>query len=51
MTLAAYSAADGAELAHYRLDAPPVFDGMAAAGGCLYIALENGELLCMAKAL
>ena len=33
----------------YELDASPVFDGMAAADGRLYISLENGRLLCMDK--
>jgi len=42
------SADDGAELARYPLDSPPVFDGMAAANGRLYMSLENGRLLCMA---
>ena len=45
--LVAISASDGTELAQYRLDSPPVFDGIAAAGGRLYISLENGRLLCM----
>ncbi|MBM4016858.1 MAG: methyltransferase domain-containing protein [Planctomycetes bacterium] len=48
--LLALSAADGAELARCPLDSPPVFDGMAAAGGRLYISLENGRLLCMGDA-
>ncbi len=43
----AVSAADGKKLAEVKLDAPPVFDGMAAAGGRLYISLENGRLICM----
>ncbi len=43
----AVSAADGKKLAELKLDAPPVFDGMAAAGGRLYISLENGRLVCM----
>jgi outer membrane protein assembly factor BamB len=45
--LVALSAADGSELARYQLDDSPVFDGMAAAAGRLYIALENGRLVCM----
>ncbi len=36
------------ELARYRLDSAPVFDGMAAANGRLYLSLENGQVLCMA---
>ena len=46
--LLALSAVDGSVLARYSLAAPPVFDGMAAAGGRLYLSLEGGDLLCMA---
>ncbi len=46
--LLAISADDGAELTRYPLDSSPVFDGMAAANGRLYLSLENGRLLCMA---
>jgi len=45
--LLAISASDGTELKRYRLDSAPVFDGMAAANGRLYLALENGQVLCM----
>jgi len=34
-------------LAQYKLDSAPVFDGMAAANGRLYLSLENGRVLCM----
>jgi len=44
--LAAFSTRDGKKLAEYKLPAPPVWDGLAAAGGCLYISLENGKVLC-----
>lgn len=47
--LLAISASDGTGLAEYRLDAPPVFDGLAAAGGRLYVSLQNGRLLCMGE--
>ncbi len=46
--LMAISASDGTELAQYRLDSSPVFDGMAAAYGRLYISMEDGSLLCLA---
>jgi len=46
--LMAISATDGTELARYRLDSAPVFDGMAVANGRLYLSLENGQVLCMA---
>jgi outer membrane protein assembly factor BamB len=45
-TLVVVSAADGKPLAEYQLDSPPVFDGMAAAGGRLYIATLDGKVLC-----
>ena len=44
--LMAYSAADGTELSRYELDRPPVFDGMAAAAGRLYMTTTGGEVLC-----
>ncbi|MHC4543956.1 MAG: outer membrane protein assembly factor BamB family protein [Planctomycetota bacterium] len=47
--LLAISTSDGAELAQYPLDSSPVFDGMAAANGRLYLSLEDGRLLCMAR--
>ncbi|TKJ35491.1 MAG: hypothetical protein CEE38_15075 [Planctomycetes bacterium B3_Pla] len=47
--LMAISAADGAELARCPLDCPPVFDGMAAAYGRLYVSMKDGSLLCLEK--
>ncbi|MDT8301791.1 MAG: hypothetical protein RQ760_09935, partial [Sedimentisphaerales bacterium] len=47
--LMAISAADGSELSQYQLDSTPVFDGMAAAYGQLYVSMENGNLLCMSE--
>ncbi|MGD2175526.1 MAG: PQQ-binding-like beta-propeller repeat protein, partial [Candidatus Brocadiaceae bacterium] len=44
----AVSATDGTTLAEYKLDAPPIFDGMAAANGRLYIATADGKVLCLA---
>lgn len=43
----AVSAADGAKLAETTLDAPPIFDGLAAAGGRLYISTTRGTLVCL----
>jgi len=48
-TLLALSASDGAELGRCSLDSTPVFDGMAAAYGRLYVSMKNGSLLCLAK--
>jgi len=47
--LAAFNAADGRELARFDLAAPPVWDGLAAAGGRLYVALADGRVVCMGK--
>jgi len=44
--LAAFSTAEGKKLAGYRLPSPPVWDGMAAVPGRLFLALENGEIAC-----
>jgi hypothetical protein len=44
-TLLVLDAATGAKVAAYGLDAPPVWDGMAAAGGRLYISMTNGCLI------
>jgi len=41
------SSEDGKRLAQYALDHPPVFDGMSAAGGRLYLAANDGCLICM----
>jgi len=43
----AVSAEDGKKLAEYKLEKTPVFDGMAAARGRLYIACQDGSILCM----
>ncbi|MCD6392423.1 MAG: LamG domain-containing protein, partial [Planctomycetes bacterium] len=45
--LMAVSTADPDESTQYQLDSPPVFDGMAVAGGRLYISTVNGKVLCM----
>jgi hypothetical protein len=39
------SSADGKTLAEYRLDRPPVFDGMAAAEDSIYVATTGGKVL------
>lgn len=46
--LVAVSAADGRELAAYRLDSAPVFDGLAAARGRLYLSRLDGNVVCFA---
>lgn len=46
--LLAVSAADGKELVKYELESPPIFDGMAASDGRLYLATMDGKVLCFA---
>ncbi len=43
----AVAAKDGSTMSKYALDAPPVFDGVAAAGGRLHLSLTDGSLTCM----
>ena len=43
----AVSAADGKRLSEVKLDAMPVWDGMAAAGGRLYLSTRDGSLVCL----
>lgn len=45
----AMSTEDGEKLAEYKLDAPPIYDGLIAAGGRLYIATTDGKVVCMGK--
>ena len=47
----AVSAEDGKKVAECRLDSLPVFDGMAAAGGDLYLATTNGAVSCFTGSL
>ena len=42
----AVSAANGTKLSELALDAPPVFDGMAAGGGRIFLSTQDGKLLC-----
>ena len=44
--LYAVSTADGRKLAEYELGSPPVFDGMAAANGRLYLVSNDGKIIC-----
>ena len=43
------SKTDGAMISEAKLDALPVFDGMSAANGALFIALQNGEVICVGE--
>ena len=46
-SLLAVSPSDGSVLAEMTLPGTPVWDGMAAAEGNLYLALANGQVLCL----
>lgn len=43
------STADGSVLAKHDLPEPPIFDGMSAAAGRLYISTTGGKLLCLGR--
>ena len=45
--LHAVSKKDGTPIAKHRLDAIPVFDGMIAVEGKLFVSLANGKLICL----
>jgi len=47
--LLAVSADDGAKLAEKKLQSPPVFDGMIAANGRLYVCTMAGEVICLGR--
>ncbi len=44
--LSAFTAADGQPLAEFKLGSPPVFDGLIAAGGRLYMSARDGSVVC-----
>ncbi|MHC4546919.1 MAG: hypothetical protein ACYTDW_21875, partial [Planctomycetota bacterium] len=46
--LCVFSADTGKKLSEYKLPAIPVWDGIIAAYGRLYISSQDGRLLCMA---
>jgi len=43
------SAKDGSLLASRKLESPPVFDGLSAARGRLYMATRDGKVVCFGK--
>jgi len=47
--LCVHDATDGRPLAEYKLASTPVFDGMIAAQGRLFVSLQNGSLVCYGK--
>ncbi len=46
--LRAYAPADGNILAERKLDAPPIFDGLIAAAGRLFMCTIDGHVVCLA---
>jgi outer membrane protein assembly factor BamB len=40
------STGDGRKIGEFKLDALPVFDGMAAANRCLYLSMKDGTVRC-----
>jgi hypothetical protein len=46
--LRAYSATDGKMLAEHRLNAPPIFDGLIATPGRLFVCTTDGHVVCLA---
>jgi len=47
--LCAMSAGDGTKLYQYKLESPPVLDGVAAANGRLYVSGMDGVVSCFAR--
>jgi hypothetical protein len=41
--------ADGKKLADLKLDREPIFDGLIAAGGRLYLCTVDGQVLCLGQ--
>ncbi len=44
------STEDGSTLGEYDVNSPPVFHGLAAARGRVFVSLNNGEIICLADA-
>ena len=47
--LYAVDSATGKKLTELKLDAPPVLNGIAAAGSRLFVATTDGKLVCMGR--
>jgi hypothetical protein len=43
------ASADGKKVAEQKLSALPVFDGLSAAGGKLFLSLKNGSVVCLGE--
>ena len=47
-SMAMISTADGTKIREIKLDSPPVFDGMSATEGKVFLSLRNGSVTCYA---
>ena len=47
--LCAFSAEEGTKISEQKLDAAPVFDGMAATPGRLYLSAQDGTISCFGE--
>lgn len=47
--LVVFSASDGRKLGEFPLPAPPTYEGIAIAGGRLFVSLGDGALLCIGQ--
>ncbi len=47
--LAVFDAANGRKLAEHKLPSPPVWDGMAATAGHLFVSTMDGKVLCLSE--
>ncbi len=47
--LSACDKTDGKTLWDYKLPSPPVFNGLVAANGRLYVAMQDGSIACFSK--
>jgi hypothetical protein len=48
-TLCAVSTEDGSKLAELKLNSPPVFDGLIAAQGRLFVSTMDGQVRCLGE--
>ena len=48
--LCAFDKANGKQLWQHTLSSPPVWDGLAVASGHVYVALQNGHIVCFGRA-
>lgn len=47
--LAVLSATDGKKLTEISLATPPTYNGLAVAGGCVFVSLQDGSVVCLGK--